>query len=118
MAENPSDFVVIVGSAASRECVGDARPHPPLQPFALAPRQRRKQIVDPLLVCSEPSLQIMRKGLQRNTRLGDGFPLDFSKIERFKVLGGPISGGCSLVEDGLEGLGCVKTILALLLAQH
>jgi hypothetical protein len=65
MPQYPRHVVVIVGSAPSHNLIGDERPHPSRQPFAFAPRQGGKKIVDPLLLRSEPSPQVLRKSLKR-----------------------------------------------------
>ena len=64
MPQNPGHVVVVVGSLLCRKRGRDERPHPTRQPFAFAPRQCCKKIVDPLLLGSEPRPQIVRRGFQ------------------------------------------------------
>src|SRR5262249_14733039 len=54
VAQNPRHVIVLIGSPPVRQRVGNTRPYAPRQPFALTPCQRRKQIIDPLLLSPKP----------------------------------------------------------------
>jgi hypothetical protein len=43
-------------------------PYTTRQPSTFAPCQRRKKIINPLLLGAEPGAQVMRKGFQRRRR--------------------------------------------------
>src|SRR5262249_23268798 len=65
MPQNPRHVIIVAAVLSMDQRVGDARPHPPRQPFAFAPCQRRQKIVNPRLLCAKPSPQIMLERPQR-----------------------------------------------------